>query len=141
MSRKVPDGAIIFGFFCLVIGGAILVRSIPEQLPQRGPPTRATITRLTFTVSHIRATVILTLSGEDGSTGWDNVPTGQLTCRLGDVVPVEKVGVFLRLAGNACIKKPGPLWNEAARPQLRQWPPRQSTDSDGESAGARPPSF
>ncbi|HEX5182668.1 MAG TPA: hypothetical protein VFW19_05880 [Allosphingosinicella sp.] len=92
----------MFGFFCLIIGAGLLVRRIPEQPPEDGAPRQARITSIDFRVTHIDAFAVLSLRSDDGSIGRDDVPTGQLSCRVGDVVPVQKVGVFLRLAREAC---------------------------------------
>ncbi|HEY1606896.1 MAG TPA: hypothetical protein VGF77_15005 [Allosphingosinicella sp.] len=113
MSFRAPRGAIIFGFFCLVVGAGALVNRIPEQPPEDGPPRRARITHIYFSITHIDSFAILYLRGEDGSVGRDSVPTGQLSCRVDDVVPVKKVGVFLTLAGQACRRLPP----DAGRPE------------------------
>jgi hypothetical protein len=81
---------IVLGFFCFVIGAGILANRIPEQPPEAGPARMARITHIYFSISHIRSLAILTLRGEDGSIGSDGVPTGLLSCRLGDVVPARK---------------------------------------------------
>jgi hypothetical protein len=106
-----PPGLIVFGFFCLVIAGGIVLSRIPEQPPEAGPARLVRITQIQFHMTHVSAFAVLTLRGEDGSIGRDGVPTGRLTCRVGDVVPARKVGVFLRLAGEARRRPLGRVGN------------------------------
>jgi len=106
MPFRAPPGAIIFGFFCLIIGAGLLVRRIPEQTPEARSSRQARITFIEFHMTHIDSFAVLWLRSEDGSVGRDSVPTRQLSCRVGDVVPVQKVGVFLRLTGEACRRLP-----------------------------------
>lgn len=106
MWYRAPPGLIILGFFCLAIGGGFIVSRIPEQPPEDGPPRRAQITQIYFRITHIDSFAVLSLRGEDGSIGRDSVPTGQLSCRVGDIVPARRVGVLLRLDGEACRRLP-----------------------------------
>lgn len=121
MSYRAPPGLIIFGFFCLIIGAGLLVSRIPEQPTEIGPPRRARITFISFYISHIDSFAIVSLRGEDGSVGRDDVPTSQLSCRAGDVVPVKKVGVFLKLAGEACRRLPADTRPPEATATVKTW--------------------
>lgn len=88
------------GIVLLFIGAYLLLKTIPEQRPQR---VKAQVVSLHNVWGRCFQQTAIVLRTEAGRQGQDWRPTAVLGCREGDWVEAEQVGVTLRLAGASCL--------------------------------------